>query len=79
MKNSQSLKKLGLSHNQIGKQGCQALTAAISLNQSLNHLQLLPGESEARVKRARDGGYMQAAPGVFGGVISHHPYKLLVG
>ena len=44
IKNSQSLKKLGLSNNVIGKPGCQALTVAISVNQSLNHIQLLPGK-----------------------------------
>jgi hypothetical protein len=43
IKGSESLKKLGLSNNEIGKAGCQALTAAISSNQSLKHLQLLPG------------------------------------
>lgn len=43
IKNSQSLKKLGLSYNAIGKAGCRALTAAINSNQSLKHLQLLPG------------------------------------
>lgn len=43
IKRSQSLKKLGLSYNNIGKAGCQALTAAINSNQSLKHLQLLPG------------------------------------
>ncbi|GAX76083.1 hypothetical protein CEUSTIGMA_g3526.t1 [Chlamydomonas eustigma] len=43
VKVTMSLKKLGLSNNKIGKVGCQALTAAISDNQSLNHLQLLPG------------------------------------
>jgi predicted DCC family thiol-disulfide oxidoreductase YuxK len=45
IKGSESLKKLGLSNNEIGKVGCQALTAAISSNQSLKHLQLLPGRS----------------------------------
>lgn len=43
IRTSPSLKKLGLSNNSIGKAGCQALTAAISSNQSLKHLQLLPG------------------------------------
>ena len=43
IKNSNSLKKLGLSYNNIGKVGCRALTAAINSNQSLKHLQLLPG------------------------------------
>ncbi len=42
IRTSQSLKKLGLSYNKIGKAGCQALTAAITQNQSLKQLQLLP-------------------------------------
>ncbi len=43
IRHSNSLKKLGLAFNNIGKAGCQALTAAISANQSLKHMQLLPG------------------------------------
>jgi Ran GTPase-activating protein (RanGAP) involved in mRNA processing and transport len=51
IKGSESLKKLGLSNNEIGKVGCQALTAAISSNQSLKHLQLLPGTMRTCVDR----------------------------
>lgn len=43
IRTSTSLKKLGLAHNKIGKEGCKALTSAISANQSLKHLQILPG------------------------------------
>lgn len=43
IRTSTSLKKLGLSFNKIGKEGCRALTSAISANQSLKQLQILPG------------------------------------
>lgn len=48
IQSSQSLKIVGLSHNKIGKAGCQALADAIKKTTCLQTLHILPGERPER-------------------------------